>query len=505
MKAKVMKQKVQSLGGFLTAMILPNIGAFIAWGLLTAMFMSTGWFPNENFALLKDPILKYLLPLLVGYTGGDLVYKKRGGVMGAVLTMGCIVGTDITMLAGAMILGPIGGLVIKKFDKLIDGKIPSGFEMLVNNFSIGIIGMLLCLVTFSIAGPIFEGLNTFFSSGVQWLMDKGLMILYPIFMEPARMLFLNNAISQGIFAPLGVEQAAEAGKSIFFLLSSNPGPGLGLLLAYWLYGKGTAKEAAPSAMIIHFFGGIHEMYFPYVLMKPKLIIATIAGWMGGYVTFNLVGAGLIAYPSPGSIISYMLMTPKGDYLLTLSGVVVATVISFLLSMLILKLDKSEEEDFQSSISMMEGFKGKKSKYFDGIKAKAGQEGDNAPAADTAALAEEQETAAPEDKKLQEKNENGIRFTGPVHKIIFACDAGMGSSAMGASVLRKKVQAAGLDIEVANSAIEQIPADADVIVCHEGLYDRAKSVAPNGNFVVITNFLSAPEYEELIARLKENQQ
>lgn len=319
------------------------------------------------------------------------------------------------------------------------------------------------------------------------------------------MLFLNNAISQGIFAPLGVEQAAEAGKSIFFLLSSNPGPGLGLLLAYWLYGKGTAKEAAPSAMIIHFFGGIHEMYFPYVLMKPKLIIATIAGWMGGYVTFNLVGAGLIAYPSPGSIISYMLMTPKGDYLLTLSGVVVATAISFLLSMLILKLDKSEEEDFQSSISMMEGFKGKKSKYFDSVKAKAEQGEDSIPTEETAALTEDKEAVVSDDKEPQEKNENGIRFTGPVHKIIFACDAGMGSSAMGASVLRKKVQTAGLDIEVANSAIEQIPEDADVIVCHEGLYDRAKSVAPNGNFVVITNFLSAPEYEELIARLKENQQ
>ena len=318
------------------------------------------------------------------------------------------------------------------------------------------------------------------------------------------MLFLNNAISQGIFAPLGVEQAAEAGKSIFFLLSSNPGPGLGLLLAYWLYGRGTAKEAVPSAMIIHFFGGIHEMYFPYVLMKPKLIIATIAGWMGGYVTYNLVGAGLIAYPSPGSIISYMLMTPKGGYVQTLSGVVVATAISFVLSMLILKLDKSEEEDFQSSITMMEGFKGKKSKYFDEVKAKAEQEKSAAKIEETAAAAEDRKEEASGQPQTQKEAGGRIQLSGPVHKIIFACDAGMGSSAMGASVLRKKVQAAGLDIEVANSAIEQIQADADVIVCHEGLYDRARSVAPEGNFVVITNFLSAPEYEELIQSLKENQ-
>ena len=475
MSTKEMKQKIQSLGGFLTAMILPNIGAFIAWGLLTAMFMSTGWFPNETFAQLKDPILKYLLPLLVGYTGGSLVYKKRGGVLGALLTMGCIVGTNITMLAGAMILGPLGGWIIKKFDKLIEGKIPSGFEMLVNNFSLGIIGMILSIVTLCVAGPVFETLNTFFSSGVQWLMDKSLMILYPLFMEPARMLFLNNAISQGIFAPLGVEQAAEAGKSIFFLLSSNPGPGLGLLVAYWLYGKGTAKEAAPSAMIIHFFGGIHELYFPYVLMKPKLIIATIAGWMSAYVTYSLVGAGLIAYPSPGSVISYMLMTPKGEYLLVLSGVVVATLVSFLISALILKLDKSKEGDFQESISMMEGFKGKKSKYFDKVKEEAKEE-----------IKEE----------AKEKK--------PINKVIFACDAGMGSSAMGASVLRKKMKAAGLNIEVANTSIEKIPEDADVIVCHEGLYERARAAAPKGEFVVITNFLGAPEYEELIQRLKENQ-
>lgn len=462
------KSSIQKFGGFLTAMMLPNIGAFIAWGLITALFIPNGWFPNEYLAQLKQPMITYLLPLLIGSTGGDLVYGKRGAVMGAIGTIGVIVGSSIPMFVGAMIMGPLGAMIIKYFDKMMDGKIPSGFEMLVNNFSIGILGMGLCLLSYTCIGPVIETLNSFFATGVQWLVDKSLLILVPIFMEPARMLFLNNAISQGIFAPLGIEQAAEAGKSIFFLMSSNPGPGLGLLIAYWLYGKGIAKEAAPSAMIIHFFGGIHELYFPYILMKPKLIIATILGWMSAVPVYTMLNAGLVAYPSPGSVISIMMMSPKGSYLVNLSGIVVAAVVAFLVASLILKTDRSKEKDFNDSIEMMEQFKGKKSTHFNDV------------------------------KKM-----NQSQMTSPygnVKKIIFACDAGMGSSAMGAGVLKKKIKDAGLDIEVKNSSIEAIPQDADIIVCHEGLYERAKQSKPDGEFVIISNFLAAPEYDELISQL-----
>lgn len=450
-----LKLKVQKFGGFLTAMMLPNIGAFIAWGLITALFIPNGWFPNEELALLKTPMLIYLIPLLIGSTGGNLIYGKRGSVMGAIATMGVIVGSNMAMFVGAMIMGPLSAMLIKKFDKLIEGKIPSGFEMLVNNFSLGILGMMLCLLGYTCIGPVFETLNSFFATGVQWLVDKSLLILVPLFMEPARMLFLNNAISQGIFAPLGVEQAAEMGKSIFFLLSSNPGPGLGLLIAYWLYGKGTAKEAAPSAMIIHFFGGIHEMYFPYILMKPKLIIATILGWMSATPVFLFLNAGLVAYPSPGSVISIMMMSPKGSYLINLSGIVVAAIVSFFVASFILKVDKSKEKDFNDSIEMMEQFKGSKSKHFDDVKKQGIEE------------------------KVEDSSKN---FHKVVHKIIFACDAGMGSSAMGAGVLQKKIKDAGLSIEVKNSSIEAIPKDADIIVCHEGLYERAKETAPDGNVI-----------------------
>ena len=464
-----LKTKIQEFGGFLTAMMIPNIGAFIAWGLITALFIPNGWFPNEQLAALKTPMIVYLLPLLIGYTGGELVYGKRGGVMGAVGTIGVIVGATTPMFVGAMIIGPLGGWLIKKFDGLIKDRIPSGFEMLVNNFSLGIIGMGLCLLAFSTIGPVIGVLNAFFSTGVQWLIDKGVLILYPLFMEPARMLFLNNAISQGIFAPLGVEQAAEVGKSIFFLLSSNPGPGLGLLIAYALYGKGQAKEAAPSAMIIHFFGGIHELYFPYILMKPKLIIATILGWMSAVPVFTILNAGLVAYPSPGSVISIMLMSPKGEHLINLSGILVAALVSFTVATVILKTDKSKEKEFKDSIEMMESFKGSESKHY-------------------------KETKNALDVAIGEYKD--------VHKIVFACDAGMGSSAMGAGVLQKKIKDAGLNIEVVNKAIESIPADADVIVCHEGLHSRALKVVPNGNYVLITNYLNAPEYDHLVEKLKK---
>lgn len=473
------KSKIQGFGGFLTAMILPCIGAFIAWGFLTALFIPNGWIPNEHFALLKTPIVNYLLPMLIAYNGGEKIHGKRGGVIGALVTMGACVGAEIPMFIGAMVMGPLSAWILKKFDNAVEGKIPSGFEMLVNNFSLGLIGLALLLLTYSIVGPVFTTMNAFFANGVKFLVKKGLLILVPIFMEPARLLFLNNAISQGIFNPLGIQDAAVAGKSIFFMLSSNPGPGMGLLIAYWLFGKGTAKETAPSAMIIHFFGGIHEIYFPYVLMKPKLIIGTIAGWMSATVVYTtLPKAGLVAYPSPGSVISYLIMTPKGGYLTTLAGIAVATVVSFVICAFLLKTDKSEvtEEDFKNSISKMEEYKGKKSKVY---------------AADT----QNEETTEESGKKNPYKD---------VKLVVFACDAGMGSSAMGASLLQKKIHNAGFeDIEVVHRAIESIPADkADIIICQEGLYERARKVAPNNFFITIGNFINAPEYEELVENLKK---
>ena len=456
-----MKQGIQKFGRFLSGMVMPNIGAFIAWGLITALFIPTGWTPNEKLGAMVGPMLTYLLPLLIGYTGGKMVGGVRGGVVGAIATMGVIMGAGVPMFLGAMAMGPLGGLVIKKFDELVDGKIAAGFEMLVGNFSAGILGGILAILGYLAIGPVAEAVNNAMGAGVGWLVDRGLLPLTSILVEPAKVLFLNNAINHGVLGPIGVQQASSAGKSIIFMLESNPGPGLGILVAYWLAGKGMAKDSAPTAIIIHFFGGIHEIYFPYILMNPRLILAAIAGGMVGTFTFVLFGAGLVAPPSPGSIFAYLAMTPKGGLFPVLSGVVTGAGASFAVAYLLLKLGKQNEEE-------------------DGLQKAAAQ------------------TAAYKGSKLRV---DVSELSGGVRKIVFACDAGMGSSAMGASILRTKIQKAGLKIEVVNAAVSEIPSNADIVITHETLTERARSVAPKATHISIDDFLKSPEYDTLVARLK----
>ncbi|WMJ18620.1 PTS mannitol transporter subunit IICB [Geobacillus kaustophilus] len=468
--------KIQRFGSYLSGMIMPNIGAFIAWGLITALFIPTGWWPNETFAKLVGPMITYLLPLLIGYTGGKMVYDVRGGVVGATATMGVVVGSEIPMFLGAMIMGPLGGYVIKKVDGLFQGKVKQGFEMLVNNFSAGIVGGVLTLLAFKGVGPVISVISKTLAAGVEKIIDWHLLPLANLFIEPGKVLFLNNAINHGILSPLGVEQAAKTGKSILFLLETNPGPGLGILLAYWLFGKGMAKQSAPGAVIIHFLGGIHEIYFPYILMRPILILAAMAGGVSGVFTFTVLHAGLVAVPSPGSIFALLAMTPKGNYFGVLAGVFVAAAVSFLVASIFLKAAKQseEEEELTKATEKMEQLKGKKSQV-------------------AAALQQKEAASATVAQAVP----------GRVKKIVFACDAGMGSSAMGASILRNKVQKAGLDIEVTNTAINQLPADADIVVTHQNLTDRAKAKLPNAYHVSVENFLNSPKYDELIEQLKKN--
>lgn len=455
--------RVQKFGRFLSGMVMPNIGAFIAWGFITALFIPTGWWPNEQLAQLVGPMITYLLPLLIGYTGGKMVYDVRGGVVGAVATMGVIVGSEIPMFLGAMMMGPLGGWAIKQFDKAIEGKVRSGFEMLVNNFSAGIVGGILTLLALNAIGPVVQSLSQALASGVQAIVNAGLLPLVSIFIEPAKVLFLNNAINHGILSPIGIDQAAKAGQSIFFLLETNPGPGLGILLAYWFAGKGAAKQSAPGATIIHFFGGIHEIYFPYIMMNPRLILAVIGGGMTGVFTFTLFNAGLVAPPSPGSVFALGAMTPKGGLIPVLTGIVSAAAASFFIASFLLKLSNQvmDEEDLEKAQNQVNQLKGK-----------------------NAAVA-----TVPSVPSVQ------------VNKVVFACDAGMGSSAMGASILRKKFKDAGLeDITIINTAISEIPQDADIVITQKTLTDRAKAKLPQAEHISIDNFLGSPKYDELVNRL-----
>ena len=440
-----MQEQIQKFGRKLSAMVMPNIGAFIAWGLITAIFIDSGWWPNQHIAQLISPMLKFLLPLLIAYTAGKNVAGLRGGVIGAVATMGVIIGSDVPMFIGAMIMGPIAAICIKKFDSLVQGKIKPGFEMLVDNFSLGIIGMILAIVGYLFIGGAVSWLVKIASAGVNFLLLHKLSPLLSVIVDPCKVLFLNNAVNHGIMTPLGIEQVAQAGQSMLFLVDPNPGPGLGILLACWVFGKGNTRQSAPGAAIIQLFGGIHEIYFPYVLAKPVLLLAVMGGNLCALLFYTVLNVGLVAPASPGSLISIILMAPKGKTLLAVAGVIIGTVVSFLLSAPMIK----KTPDFQGE---------------------------------------------------EDTDENRGTILGGIRKIVFSCDAGMGSSALGATAFRKRLQAAGVTTEVIHTAVNDIPADADIVVCQKFLSERAASrirdVGGSARVIIINNFLKDPALDTL---------
>ncbi|MFT3943716.1 MAG: PTS mannitol transporter subunit IICBA [Ancrocorticia sp.] len=483
---------VQKFGTFLSGMIMPNIPALIAWGLVTAFFIPVGWAPNEGLATLVGPSIHYLLPLLIANTGGRMVYEMRGGVVGTVATIGAIAGSDhlidqfnaaalaanpdagslgyVHMFIGAMILGPLGAWVMKKLDALWEGKIKAGFEMLVNMFSAGIAAFFLMIFGFYVIARLVNALMDVLGSAVGWLIDTGFLPAVSIIIEPAKIFFLNNAINHGVLTPLGTTESADTGKSILFLLEANPGPGLGILLAFSFFGVGMAKASAPGAAIIHFFGGIHEIYFPYVLMKPALILAAIGGGMTGVATNMIFDAGLRAPAAPGSFIAIMLQTANDSYLGVITAVLLSTVVSFLIAAVILRASRKSDlanenaGDLSAAIAKTEANKGKKSSVLSG------------------------DDDTPDTSKLK----------GPVKKIIFACDAGMGSSAMGASVVREKVKKAGFgQVIVINKAVRDLDDTPDIVVTQRELSDQARKNSPNAVVVAVDNFMNSPRYDEVV--------
>ncbi|WEK13768.1 MAG: PTS mannitol transporter subunit IICB [Candidatus Microbacterium phytovorans] len=511
---------VQRFGTFLSGMIMPNIAAFIAWGFITMLFIPDGffgarspfgwhWFPVAeiiggggdsaaigwqgaatalaegdagNFAAyigLVGPMVTYLLPLLIANTAGRMVYGERGGVVATIATMGVIVGTNIPMFLGAMIMGPLAALITKWMDKIWDGKIKPGFEMLVNNFSAGILGMILAIVGFFAFGPIMLGISAFLGGVVDWLVSLSLLPLLSIIVEPAKVLFLNNAINHGVFTPLALQQVEEAGKSILFLIEANPGPGVGLLLAFTFFGVGQAKASAPGAAIIQFLGGIHEIYFPYALSKPATILALIAGGATGVTTNMLFNGGLQFPAAPGSIIAVTAAAIGAgvpNLLVVYLSVILSATVTFLITAVILRASRkrdlaAEGDTFGAAIAQTEANKGKSSAAMDSLRASGG----------TAAAAE-----------------GGVLTDKTVKNIVFACDAGMGSSAMGASVLRNKIKKAGVeDVAVTNKAIANLDGSEDLIITQQQLTDRARGVNPGALHVSVDNFMNSPKYDEVV--------
>ncbi len=497
---------VQRFGTFLSGMIMPNIPALIAWGIFTAFFIAAGFTPNESLATIVGPFIHYLLPILIGYTGGTIVYGVRGGVVAAIATMGAIAGSDLLianinadlpadnqlgqvhMFIGAMIMAPLAAYTMKWLDSLWDGKIRAGFEMLVNMFSAGIWGFVMAIVGFFPIAWLVNGLMQVLSNAVNWLVELNLLPLTSILIEPAKVFFLNNAINHGVLTPLGVQQSADSGSSILFLLEANPGPGVGLLLAFTFFGIGAARASAPGAALIQFVGGIHEVYFPYALMKPVLILALIGGGMTGVTTNMLLGGALRAPAAPGSILAVLAQTAQGAYVAVILSVVLSAAVTFLIAAVILRASRKRDlatmaatdDAFGAAITQTEAAKGKSSDHLSGLR------GGDATAAG----------AGIEPAVMPERE---------ITNIVFACDAGMGSSAMGASVLRNKFKKAGVEgITVTNKAIANLDGSADLVITQNQLTERARGTAPNAVHVSVDNFMNSPKYDEVVDLVADQQ-
>lgn len=467
--------KIQKFGATLSAMVMPNIPAFIAWGILTALFIPTGWAPNEDLNNLVGPTLKFLMPILIGYTGGYNLYGKRGGVAGAIATIGVVIGADITMLIGGMIMGPFGAVVIKYVDKALEGHIKTGLEMLVNNFTLGIVGAIIMVLGYWVVTPTFDAVLSVISSGVQWTIDNNMLPFASIFVPPAQILFLNNAVNHGIMIPLGVEQAAVAGKSILFLVEANGGAFSGLLLAYCLFAKGEDRSTAYSALPIMVFGGIGEVAYPYALMHPSTLLGPIVGNTVALFILQMFDGGTVAAVSPGSIIALILMSPKDSMIVNIIAYVVAMGLACVVAgFFLLRIYKNEPQLATAGAAMP---------YSN---------------ANTA-------TATGEVRKLSDfrmMNE----FPKHVKKIVVACDAGMGSSTMGTSLLKNKVTKAMLNVEVKHNAVAEIDADADIVITSDPLFDRAAASCPNKSTAIIgfDNLMNKDGYDIVIAEIKKNQ-
>ncbi|GAA3768554.1 hypothetical protein GCM10022240_21260 [Microbacterium kribbense] len=503
---------IQRFGTFLSGMIMPNIPALIAWGIFTAFFIDVGWTPNADLATIVGPMIHYLLPIIIAYTGGHMVYGNRGAVVGAIATFGVIAGSDnliaqfnaqlaqtdpnaaplgqIHMFIGAMIMAPLAAYTMKWLDKLWEGKVKAGFEMLVNLFSAGIWGFAMAVLGFYPIAWLVNGLMNVLSAAVNWLIATHLLPLTSILIEPAKVLFLNNAVNHGVLTPLGLEQAAgPAHKSVLFLLEANPGPGLGLLLAFTFFGLGIAKASAPGAAIIQFIGGIHEVYFPFALMKPMLIVALILGGMTGVTTNVLFNTGLRAPAAPGSILAVIAQTYQTDYLGVILSVVLSAAVTFVIAAIILRASRKrdlaalgDQDAFERAISQTEANKGKSSSTLSGLRTSAAGSG---------AAAEAVATEAPERE---------------VSAIVFACDAGMGSSAMGASVLRNKIKKAGIEgVTVVNKAIANLDGTADLVITQNQLTPRAQAQAPDAIHFSVDNFMNSPKYDEVVDLVKRQRE
>jgi PTS system mannitol-specific IIC component len=469
-------------GRLLSAIVSQNIVIIIAIGLIRAMFGVYGWFPNDNVNLLVGPLLNWLVPVLFGYTGGHLLGGKRGGTAAAIVVFGLALASNVSMIFIAMLVGPVIGWAVNRIERALEHRLPSGYELLTANFIFAVLAGGLAVTCFLYVGQFFSSIILKLNGLILQVAYSGWLPAAAAVIEPAKVLFLNNMMSYGILGPIGISQIKDLSKSIFFLLESNPGPAIGMLVAYIIRLRGQVRRNAASSLAIHALGGIHEVYFPYVLMKPQLLIALILGNMSGIWVFQYWNAGLVSIPSPASLFLVIGLAPPGDIFYVMLGIAVSAVVSLAVSLVVIG---SADDLKERNVSSKEHELIRRLEH-------VGQWGEVSP------VLRNPLASRPPEKPAPDIGEEGGTFT-----VCFACDAGLGSSAMGAAILRKKLRALpfGERVAIVHASLDQIPDNADLIVTHHYLLGRAKQSAPGREYLSIGNYTDPAAYEAILQKIR----
>lgn len=426
---------------YLSRMMMPNLSIFIAWMIISFALSQLNIEP-VYIQKVEKGILQLVLPLMIAYTGGELQSRGRGGIAAVVAVFGLILMTDAPQVFGAMALGPSAGWLIKHLDQMMKDKVRVGYEMITANVSVGVIGSLLFLVSYFLLAPLFEGISQVSYQVVDFFVRNNVFAGIHLILEPMKVFFFNNIINHGLLTPLGIEDAAVHGSSLLFLIETNPGPGMGVLIAYCWLGAKTIRTNAATALVVQALGGIHEVYFPFVLLHPALFVAPIIGGGSGTLIFQLFDAGLKAPASPGSLLIIMANAPLSKMLGIFAGITVSTIVSFSIASVILKRPQKNHEV----------------------------------------------------KNMSNRKQ--------ITEIIVACDAGMGSSAIGASILKRQLQEAQLSIPVRYESIYRVDDQAHILlVTQKELAAIAQKKAPHVQHFHVENFLAKEEYTGLIDQIK----
>ncbi len=492
-------------GRLLSAIVSQNIAIVISIGLIRAIFGVYGWFPNDNVNLLTGPLLNWLLPVMFGYTGGQLIGGKRGGAVAAIVVFSLALASTVPMIFMAFLLGPGLGWIVRRLERLLENRLPSGFELLMANFVSALLAGGLAVFCFAYGGQAISRAIEQLNEHILQVAYSGWLPISAAVIEPAKVLFLNNIMSYGIFGPLGISQIKSLSKSVYFLLEANPGPAMGMLLAYVIRMRGKWRGTSATALAIHSLGGIQEVYFPYVLMRPQLLLPLIAGNMAGIYAFQYFNAGLVSIPSPASLLLIFGLTPPGDMLYVLLGIGVSTAVSLALSLVVIraipelpeKAIGNREHDVVRRLVHVQHWEEVKRVLRPVSNLHARDEEDREP--------EDAAIPGPTVKAAAAETPVGLRSGDDEngYTVCFACDAGMGSSAMGAAILRKRLRAARLAeaVTVVHSSIDQIPSDARLIVTHRYLLKRATEHAPGREYVSLGNYTDPAAYDTILEKLR----